>query len=86
MERMIKVLYFATIKEKLGTESETVPYQEGMTLAQLLSELSGKHPGMGELTASKRFLYAINQEVSEPESLLKDGDEIAILPPLSGGN
>lgn len=85
MIRMIKILYFASIKEKLGLECESIPFENGMTLAHVLDALSEKHPVIKEMTVSKNFLYAINQEISRPEASLKDGDEIAILPPLSGG-
>ena len=84
--KMIQVLYFASIKEKLGRESETFPYRPGMTLGDLLADVAEKHPGMKALTASKKFLYAVNQEVSPTLSPLADGDEVAILPPLSGGH
>ena len=83
---MINVLYFASIKEKLGLESEAFPYRPGMTLGDLLADVAEKHPAMKALTASKKFLYAVNQEVSATLSPLADGDEVAILPPLSGGH
>lgn len=83
---MIKVLYFASIKEKLGVDSETVPYRSGMTLGDLLEEVAVKHPEMKPLTSSNKFLYAINQEVCKTSASLSDGDEVAILPPLSGGH
>lgn len=86
MVNMIKVLYFASVKEKLGIESEFFECQEGLTLARLITRISEKHPELRTLTVTKRLLYAVNQEVSGLSATLKDGDEVAILPPLSGGN
>ncbi|MBI5185914.1 MAG: MoaD/ThiS family protein [Nitrospinae bacterium] len=86
MVNMIKVLYFASVKEKLGLGSEAFEYKNGLTLSLLITRISEKHPELRTLTATKRFLYAVNQEVSDLSSTLKDGDEVAILPPLSGGN
>lgn len=83
---MIKVLYFASIKEKIGLESENIQFRNGLTLALLISELSEKHPHISSLMNAKGFLFAVNQEVSDFSALLTDGDEVAILPPLSGGN
>lgn len=86
MVNMIKVLYFASVKERLGLGSEAFEYKNGLTLSLLITKISERHPELRALMAAKRFLYAVNQEVADLSTTLKDKDEVAILPPLSGGN
>ncbi len=81
----IKVLYFASIKDKLGEESEYFEVEDGTTLEFLLNQIKSKNNNIAKLLESRSFLFAVNQEVANLDAILKPGDEIAILPPLSGG-
>ena len=82
---MIRVLYFASLRERLGVESE---------------ELSGKLSTVQELFASLRerggvwsqaladgepVLVSRNHEMASPETRLSDGDEVGLFPPVTGG-
>jgi molybdopterin synthase catalytic subunit len=56
----------------------------GLTPPQLLAVLQEQHPGLARLTAT--LAVAVNREYAGPEVLLKDGDEVALIPPVSGGS
>lgn len=78
----IRVRYFASLAELAGTDSETLDAPEGSTPASLWDEARARHP---ELRAAARPAFARNGEYVEPETILSDGDEVALLPPVSGG-
>jgi len=84
----VKVLYFANLREHLGVSSETVQV-EG-TLRDLLTKLHSSHSQFGEfqsiLENSSDVTISVNQEyVRDLNHLLSDQDEVAFLPPISGG-
>lgn len=81
----IKVLYFASIKDKLGEESEDFEVEEGISLGSLINRVKAKNSSIASFLESRSFLYAINQETADLNATLKPDDEVAILPPLSGG-
>ncbi len=74
----VRVLFFATIAQQQGTRERTMPHHEGMILADVLNTLEGALPDV--------CLIAVNQEQQQSRELtLHNGDEIAIMPPFSGG-
>lgn len=78
---MIQVKYFGMIAEATSKEGEEVSVS-GKPFSEILSEISSKY-NLGDLS----FQVAVNKKlVSNPADLqLKEGDEIAFLPPFSGG-
>ncbi|EAZ81890.1 MoaD/ThiS family protein [Algoriphagus machipongonensis] len=78
---MIQVKYFGVIAEAAQRDSENIA-ENNMTLAQVLMELSTRH-SLGDY----HFQVAINRKIVSEDSdqVLSDGDEIAFLPPFSGG-
>src|SRR5262245_54150049 len=78
---MIKVLYFAAVRERLKLDSEAIPAPP--TVGALLDELSRRHPGLGGLRAALKV--AVNQEFGGLDHPLADGDEVALIPPVAGG-
>lgn len=82
---LITVLYFAAAREAVGAGSEELQLEEGATTASLLEALLAAHPGLASVMRS--CVFAVNQEYVPPQSAapLKSGDEVAIIPPLSGG-
>lgn len=83
---MIRVLYFARLRELLGTGGEELPYAAGTDLAALI-ELLRKRGGAWEdaFDGRQTLLMAVNQEVANPGTAIADGDEIAFFPPVTGG-
>ncbi len=76
----VEVRYFAALREKRGTPSETVVVSEGETLAALYERL---FPGPAEQRVPVAF--ARNHAHARPTDVLHDGDEVAFLPPVGGG-
>ncbi len=82
---MISIKYFANLREVAGKESEELPASEGMTLGDLCRQLEDSQSQIVEMIRQKNVMVAINQEMATLETEIKDGDEIAFLPPFSGG-
>jgi molybdopterin converting factor subunit 1 len=81
----VKVLLFATLKEKAGTNRLTLDFDaEAVTLAAVKTALSEQFPEMADNLAIA--LAAVNEEYAFPEDAVTDGDEVAFFPPVSGGS
>ncbi len=82
---MIRVLYFASLRERLGREKETLG-EAPATVAALREELAARGGVWGEVFADdQRVLAAVNQEMAAAEHALVDGDEVGFFPPVTGG-
>ena len=57
----------------------------GSRVKDLIGGLEAGYPAIGELIQKKKVLISINQEIAHEETVIKDGDEIALLPPFAGG-
>lgn len=79
----VKVLYFSSIKDKLKKTEEEIDISKDMTLDKFLNLLSDKHPEIKESLSN--VMLAVNEEYKSKDYTLKDGDVIAIIPPVSGG-
>lgn len=79
----IKVLFFGFIHDLTGLREEHVELGEGETIQGLRRYYEGRFPRMGELAGS--LLFAVNQQIAEPLDALHEGDEVALMPPVSGG-
>ena len=84
---MITILYFARLKEALGIAREELALPVGVTNLQGLREtLSTRGEAWArELSGSKSIKAAVNQEMAHADAPLKDGDEVAFFPPVTGG-
>lgn len=79
----VSIRFFAGHRDIVGTANLTVTLEQGATVATLWQKLVREYPRLGGYTG--RLLYAVNQEFAEPSTELHDGDEVAYLPPVSGG-
>ncbi len=79
----IQLSYFAIIRETLGRQEETRQVAEGTTAGDLFDELSTEQPRLAPMKRSTMLM--VNQEYVRADHLLKDGDELAFIPPVSGG-
>ena len=83
----ITVLYFAALREALGTESESVELPgEIQTAAELRTWLARRGGVWSEALAPGRALrMAVNRKLSDPATPLAEGAEVAVFPPVTGG-
>ena len=79
----VQVLFFGQLKDLTGRSSETLPLAERAKLSDVLQHYADKFPDIRKLSAS--LALSINREYASPDAPLRDGDEVALLPPVSGG-
>ncbi|PLS03879.1 molybdopterin converting factor subunit 1 [Neobacillus cucumis] len=77
---MNKVLFFAHLRDVVGAEFLSLD-AAGKTVAQLKSELCEKY----DLPRMETVMTAINEEFSSNDEVIHEGDEVAFIPPVSGG-
>jgi molybdopterin synthase sulfur carrier subunit len=82
----ITVRYFALVREVSGRSSERVEWNgEGVTVKEFMSFLGERNGPLREFIEGRRVLCAVNREYAAGEESLKDGDEVALFPAVSGG-
>ncbi len=82
---MIKILYFASLAERLGLKSEDFDTTD-TSIDDLISSLQSRgEPYASAFSADNRVLSAVNQEMASGETAVKAGDEVAFFPPVTGG-
>lgn len=79
----VRVLFFSVLKEKTGIEAVPVELPENSTGNDLLDALVARFPVVQSFRGFIRL--AINQQYAQAETLLHDGDEVALITPVSGG-
>lgn len=84
---MTQLLYFAWVREMIGTDSETLALPPNITtIAALLDWLATRSTGHAAALADRsRIRIAVDQQFASPETLLAAPREIAIFPPVTGG-
>lgn len=80
---MITIRFFAGHRDIVGTTEMRLEIEPDTTVGAVWEELVARYPRLAGYHG--RLLYAVNQEFSTPETLLKAGDEVAFIPPVSGG-
>ncbi|HUZ01092.1 MAG TPA: MoaD family protein [Thermomicrobiaceae bacterium] len=80
----VTVRYFASLREAAGRTSEQRDMPEGALVADLLASLASDYPALAGLQAAS--MPMVNQEYVEVARVLRDGDEFALIPPVSGGS
>jgi MoaD family protein len=79
----VRVRLFARIREIVGAGQLERELGEGATLGDLLGALAAEYPKLADVT--ERTVISVNQKFATRETSLSDGDEVAIFPPVSGG-
>jgi molybdopterin synthase sulfur carrier subunit len=83
---MIKILYFANLREKLGSSGESLELPAGVdSVGDVLITLAARGGEWASLATVKNLKSAVNQEMARADSPVKDGDEVAFFPPVTGG-
>jgi sulfur-carrier protein len=81
---MIRVVYLARLRDAFGHASEEIP--TARSVADLLTQLRARGGAFAvELAEGKAYKIAVNKALAKPDAPLKAGDEVAFLPPVTGG-
>ena len=80
---MIKVLFFATLKDRAGTRETEIDVPGGTTIEQLKALISEKYPSIRESLG--HCLTAVNHHYQTDDYEIPAGAEVALFPPVSGG-
>src|ERR1017187_1923649 len=79
----VRVLFFGMLRDIVGMSREEVEFPEGADLRSVFASYAARFPRFGDLARS--IVVARNQEFADPSARLDEGDEVAFLPPVSGG-
>jgi molybdopterin converting factor subunit 1 len=79
----VRVLYFGILKDIAGRDREEIELAAGSTVDTVLASIRGRSAELAGVWGT--IAVAVNQEYVQPTALLQDGDEVALLPPVSGG-
>ncbi len=84
---MIKVLYFASLRDRIGTTSEDLELPpNAATISDILQILRSRKGAWADtFDNDSLILTAVNQEMAGPDEVVRNGDEIAFFPPVTGG-
>ena len=80
----LRVLFFGMLKDLVGRPADEIDLPDGTDLGAVFERYASRYPRLRELAPS--IVAARNQEFAERDTLLADGDEVAFLPPVSGGS
>lgn len=80
---MIRLKFFARYAELVGREDLELPLPAPATVAEVVRQVRAAVPGAAQLP--ERPLTAVNLRHARPDAPVRDGDEVAFLPPLAGG-
>jgi molybdopterin synthase catalytic subunit len=82
---MVKVRLFARLKDLAGRTELHLELSRPMPLKGLWTHLQPEIPQIMDWVREKRVLVAVNQEMATEETVIRDGDEVGLMPPFSGG-
>ena len=79
----IRLLLFASCRDAVGGKELDLEIEEGTSAGSLREELARRYPRLRPL--KEKLLVAVNAEYVDDHTVLKQGDEVALIPPVSGG-
>lgn len=84
---MLKLVYFASLRERLGLDSESLEQPEGVTTVTALIDYLVAERGdiWQQVLQDAQVLAAVNQEMCDFDQEITSGDEVAFFPPVTGG-
>ena len=83
---MVTLKYFASLRTIAGKEEDRLDIGNETTVQELAETLATTTPQIGEMIQGKKILVSVNQDVATLDTVIHDGDEVAFLPPFSGGS
>jgi len=79
----VRVLFFGVLRDLTGKASDSLQLPEGGSVRDVIARYESQIPRLKDSLSS--IALAVNQQYASPETRLKDNDEVALLPPVSGG-
>jgi molybdopterin converting factor subunit 1 len=79
----VRVRFFASVRERLRCSEASCSLPDGATINELLDQLCRDYPGLADVRRALRV--ALNQEYVDAAHRLSNDDEVALIPPVSGG-
>jgi molybdopterin converting factor subunit 1 len=79
----VRLRFFASLREQLRMSEREIELPERATVRRIWNDLCAEHPGRERFGASVSF--AVNREYADGDTDVNDGDEVAFIPPVSGG-
>jgi molybdopterin converting factor subunit 1 len=79
----VRLRFFASVREKLRRSEATCALPDSATVGDLLDQLCREHTALADVRGTLRV--AVNQEYVDLRHPLSDNDEVALIPPVSGG-
>ena len=83
---MITVKFFASLKAIAEKEEEQIEVQNSISMDQLSDIISKTSPKIADIIRDNKIMISVNQEMADADTVIHDGDEVAFLPPFSGGS
>jgi molybdopterin synthase catalytic subunit len=80
----VRVLFFAALRDAVGSKEEVLELEAGLPLREVVSRVQARFPAVAAY--GSRLAVSLNQERAGLDAPVRDGDEIAFLPPMSGGS
>ena len=83
----IRLLFFASLRERLGSSGESLELPSHVrTVGELRAFLATRgEPWQGALDGQRALRMAVNQDLADANAAIRDGDEVAFFPPVTGG-
>jgi len=81
---LIDVRLFAVLRERAGSDTVTVEVPDGATVAEVKAAVARSH-GLDDVIGRISVVMAVNREYADDDARLAEGDELALIPPVSGG-
>ncbi|MBI2214900.1 MAG: molybdopterin converting factor subunit 1 [Acidobacteria bacterium] len=79
----VRLLLFAVLRDIVGTDERELEVADGSRAIDVWNGLRAAHPRIASY--ERPPFTAVNQDYVQPETMLRDGDELAFIPPVSGG-
>ena len=82
-KQLLSVKLFASLRQAMNSDNVSVEIQEPITILQLKEIILKNHPKLKELNIP--FFVTVNYEFAKDSTIIKSTDEVALIPPVSGG-
>jgi len=79
----VRLLFFAVLRDITGSEQRELSVAEGTTARAVWDALRGEYAKLAEYIQPP--MVAVNESYASPDAILRDGDELAFIPPVAGG-